>query len=376
MADNMLNETAIIEEEFAVLRLSYVYSYCAVAIAALIFFDYAATVPQEAILVWFKPVHKFSFPSILFLLNRYLLLFMGVSLILVTFWWNTSPVSGETPSMCLLGHLRRVQQLIPPVSSALRVYAFNERRWIPALLTALLGVVPACMDIYTEMAAVHYSVLYVGKYPECYSNESISLALEQRLISAGRICSVASELIVLVSTWYKTFFCFGGGLRTRIEIGPLAKLLLRDALTTIPCRSLFVLNILEVVISARFENTEIYASDISLFIIPIESIIMSHLLLSIRQTFEDSSAGLPLFANILGSSDIEGGSIKFASRLVGNMGEDLDFDSFDRFVDEDGINEMDSPVNGEADEDAVDTSRGSGSTLSSDHEFVEESVVP
>ncbi|KZT09383.1 uncharacterized protein LAESUDRAFT_723141 [Laetiporus sulphureus 93-53] len=90
MASNV-NETAIPKEELAaMLQLSYVYSYCAVAIAALIFFDYAATVPQEAILVWSKPTNKFSFPSILFLLNRYLLLVMGISLILITFWWDTS----------------------------------------------------------------------------------------------------------------------------------------------------------------------------------------------------------------------------------------------------------------------------------------------
>ncbi|KZT02082.1 uncharacterized protein LAESUDRAFT_662599, partial [Laetiporus sulphureus 93-53] len=153
---------------------------------AFIFFEYMVTFAEEVQVIWGA---RLTTVTVIFALNRYLLVVQGVSSTLSAVWWHTP--------------LRLIDKLLG--FSAFRTYAISGGQIAPALLVLLLGLVPAGANIVI--------VALICTIPA--------------VIIFARICPAVSDLIVVLVTWFKT-----SGLAIKVRKlrlkGSIATVLVRD----------------------------------------------------------------------------------------------------------------------------------------------------
>ncbi|RPD76901.1 hypothetical protein L226DRAFT_459825, partial [Lentinus tigrinus ALCF2SS1-7] len=131
----------------------------------LIVYEHLLTLEDERRVIWARP---WSIPTILFLLNRYLLLLFGLSLLLWGF------ITWETDSIIFL-----IADCTLVVFMALRTHTINNYRWFWTILLILLG----CVDIPPNIST-----------DRC--NTPVMIAVS--------IASFIGSVIVVVITWYRT----------------------------------------------------------------------------------------------------------------------------------------------------------------------------
>ncbi|KZT08754.1 uncharacterized protein LAESUDRAFT_723684 [Laetiporus sulphureus 93-53] len=96
--------------------------------------------------------------------------------------------------------------------------------------------------------------------------------------------------------------------------GSIATVLMRDG--TLYFMALLLLNILQIVIKIRYENSQNTADYVVLFLPPISSILISRFILNLRQVSVGSVDLNTISHSALNTPDIP-------SRLVGNFGADV-----------------------------------------------------
>ncbi|OSX57800.1 hypothetical protein POSPLADRAFT_1155697 [Postia placenta MAD-698-R-SB12] len=118
----------------------------------MIFHEHMMTLSDEIRLVW---SHKFSGATLVFLLNRYLVLSLGVAIVLQTGVWDTALVS----TLATFSHNILSQSYLllhreaAVVFSALRAYAIGGLVWFPAAVTLFLGLLPAIVAIVSTVSS-------------------------------------------------------------------------------------------------------------------------------------------------------------------------------------------------------------------------------
>ncbi|KZT08916.1 uncharacterized protein LAESUDRAFT_723208 [Laetiporus sulphureus 93-53] len=289
------------QEEADTLQLTYANNYCFLAVTAFIFFEYIVTFSEEVHVIWGA---RLTTVTIIFTLNRYLLIVQGLNFALNAVWWHTPLAVNLLVNVTIV-----LLEAVAASFSAFRTYAISGHQIVPALLVLLLGLGPAGVNVYTYTRLSYAFVGYAGSYPVCEFNDPESIAIQNKLVLIARICPAVSDLIVVLVTWFKTFRLAIAVRKSRIT-GSIATLLIRDG------EALLFLNILEIVIKVRYENSQNYANYVTLFLLPISSILVSRFILNLRQVSLGSMGLNTISHSTLNTPDIP-------SRLVGNIGAEL-----------------------------------------------------
>jgi len=138
----------------------------------------------------------------------------------------------------------------------------------------------------------------------------------------ARFCLMASDILILIVTWFKTFTIKRDAHRHGIRT-PLATLLLHDGTTYFMV--LLCLSILDII--GQIKNAFIYSSA---FILPLSSIMMTHFLLNLRQlnqaTNDDAIGSHPSFVRSSGIGHVVSRASLGFTPFVDNLGEFLDHD--------------------------------------------------
>ncbi|EMD33639.1 hypothetical protein CERSUDRAFT_98202 [Gelatoporia subvermispora B] len=203
-------------------------------------------------------------------------------------------------------------------------------------------MVPVGTNAFSHLAALWYVEEFVPNIGwECVGGASISQSLDFRFVAmllyiaplltiSTRVCTVASDLIVLVVTWSKTFTLKRESARHGIKT-PLSTLLLRDGTL---CFTIFTLDLpMSALLCFNVFNIAGWATnvftDVALFFVPLSSIIITHFLLNLRQVvYEPENAVGTHLSFVRAPQDPDAAdwagngsqpTLRFAS-FVGNMG--------------------------------------------------------
>ncbi|KAH9889273.1 hypothetical protein C8Q73DRAFT_654019 [Cubamyces lactineus] len=192
-------------------------NYCIIASSALLWFDFALTLPTEYRRIWKR---RFTGATIVYLLTRYIAVIERIFFVLEVLVWNsTDPVfrcGGITHTDDTLLFLN---YLAFSAFTCLRVYGVWGRDWKPLLIVLPLTLVKPICTIYE---ATRYIPVQAGPPFGCvyiYTIADTSVAT--------KATTIAADAILIVLTWIKTF----GIKRDSMQAGvraPLATLVLRD----------------------------------------------------------------------------------------------------------------------------------------------------
>ncbi|KZT02208.1 uncharacterized protein LAESUDRAFT_730378 [Laetiporus sulphureus 93-53] len=310
------------------LQDQYSSNYGSLAAAALIFYEYIVTFPQEVHVIWGA---RLTTVTVIFAINRYMLMVQGISSALYAVLWHT-PLSCNAVNLfnAVTGV---VLQAVTASFAAFRTYAISGHQVVPALLVLLLGLIQVggyYIFVYAQLSVPF--VAYIGSYPVCewkrngrISNAALNMSL------AAAICSAVADLIVVLVTWYKTFRLAVEMRKLRIK-GSIATMLMRDG--TLHFMALLLLNIFNIQYVFTGSQYSGYASN---FLLPISSILISRFILNLRQVSYGS-----VDLDTISHSTLD--TLDLPSRLVGNFGAELQdtslgFDIEDNMEDEQGITE-------------------------------------
>ncbi|OBZ67914.1 hypothetical protein A0H81_12146 [Grifola frondosa] len=215
-----------------------------------------------------------------------------------------------------------VAYIVVAVFSALRVYAIWNRDWRPFILVLLVGIVVPATNLY------HYARSSPAAFlpPLAGCGEAVNLTPEQllRYSSASVVlstvthsCAIATDALVLVLTWAKTFGIKRAAMSLHIK-ATLSTLLLRDG--TLYFAILLLLNVVDLVVL----QSDVIFNPLPIFIDVFTCILISRFMLNLREVFysddplHDHSASLvSRFSNV-----------NFASNVIGNLGAPLAYDGW------------------------------------------------
>ncbi|KZT01136.1 uncharacterized protein LAESUDRAFT_816054 [Laetiporus sulphureus 93-53] len=343
------------QEEADMLQELYASSYCFLAATALIFFEYIVTFSEEVRVIWGARFTTFRTES------RLVAYSTEVSSDGRTVTCSAQSIGCRScEAVNVLENVSIiVLEAVTASFSAFRTYAISGHQIVPALLVLLLGLAPVGDNIFANTGYSYSFVTYVGRYPVCNSNQRESVAIQKktdpplhRLVIFDRICAAVSDLIVVLVTWFKTAGLAMEVRKLRLR-GSIATVLMRDG--TLYFMALLLLNVLEIVITLHYVNSQASlpvqlhgcskvtfkqnpANYVTVFQLPISSILISRLILNLRQV-SLGSVGL----NTISLSAVDTPDIP--SRLVGNIGAELQHSSLvfenveDNMEDEQGMTE-------------------------------------
>ncbi|RPD60550.1 hypothetical protein L227DRAFT_575166 [Lentinus tigrinus ALCF2SS1-6] len=261
----------------------------------LIFFEHILTFGDEVEVFWKR---KFTGATVMFLLNRYLIL-VSYILELASVWIKSDYVKPMHLYRCMVDV--RITDVfyyalyIPwAVFAALRAYALSNRNWPLAILVFLLGLVPYGMDMGQFAVGL---TGYVDPVWGCVTAiPGFSQTLATQMTIAARTTHIACDAILIVVTWYS--------LRRRMR-----------GISRLPLTATIVLVVLN---SLRL----ILAMPLPVHCV-LTVILVSHFLLDLQRA-SDTSRGLG--ASSLSYSDAEAYSTSTVvfDRVVGSMGASLE----------------------------------------------------
>lgn len=291
---------------FSLVQSNRIDRYCVSATCTLIVYDHVRTLSRELDMCRRQ---KRNCVTILFHLNRWTLLTWALLNIVADFL----PL-GTLPRCIALNDIDIAAALLLftlwAAFSAIRTYAMSGGNRLLALFVCCLGLVPVATNAYNFFWATTYEIVVIPTVgTQCDAGKAITLAMNTKFEVGTRICAIASDLIVLVATWSKTY-----ALKRATALhgarAPLATLLLRDG--TLYFMALLCLNILN--IAGQSTNVFVYAAQ---FTVPLSSIIITHFFLNLHQISH------PTRGDADDSHFMQQSSLRFAT-FVGNMGEHLD----------------------------------------------------
>lgn len=270
----MSTEDFYIEASEETLQLNY----CALASVVLVFYEHSLTLADEIRLIW---ASKMTGPKVLFVAARYIL--WAICLVQI---WLIFPQSNRTK--------------------------YDHRSNI---------------NLYQYSTSVYAIVLNVGIKSMCDWGFMVSQNIGLMISIATGACTITIDLIVLIITWYRTYKLARHASRNHMKTS-LSSLLLRDGTL-----HFVLLTLVTVINMATWPSPGIVSQDITYFQATIPNIVICRFLLNLRQL--DGASGMSMAAqdHELSTTDYHGSngsnSVRFASRIVGNMGEYLhDDDTF------------------------------------------------
>ncbi|KZT09266.1 uncharacterized protein LAESUDRAFT_810883 [Laetiporus sulphureus 93-53] len=208
------------------------------------------------------------------------------------------------------------------VFSALRMYAISGRKLTLTLLVLLLGSAPLVINLYTNASLSYACVVSLNGPPVCSWRRSFSQNLHQRLFILAGACSVVSDLIVLVTTWLRTFNVVRevGRFRTSASLG---RLLLRDGSAYF--RVMTILGIMEVTIETLNTNAQTDWPYLGFLRLSLSSILISRFILGLRQIKSNARNNSSQIAPDVYGTNSHG------TRFIEETSADLHSDSFGGF---------------------------------------------
>ncbi|PIL30350.1 hypothetical protein GSI_07535 [Ganoderma sinense ZZ0214-1] len=285
-------------------------NYTGYATLALIVYEYLITVGAEVELFWRR---KITGASILFLTNRYLVLFYNLSL-LRDLWPFTLSLHRQSCGQWANG-TRAVEILCYVPWGALRVFALTNRNWFVALIVFLLSMAPVAVNF----ADFRWSTISIDPVWGCGQDVAESPAL-----STSRTSLIASDLVVIVVTWLATYkttrLARVAGHKSRMT---LSVLLLRDGM--IYFIVLLAMNVMHLAFSTSSVLINVgngNVSDIIQVIEPINAILVWRFMLNLQETRWRTEEDL---TTIVGSQQHT--STLFFDRVIGSIGDSLQLGS-------------------------------------------------
>ncbi|KAI0351958.1 hypothetical protein OH77DRAFT_1498209 [Trametes cingulata] len=203
-------------------------NYCIIASSALLWFDFALTLPEEYKRIWRR---KFTGATVVYLLTRYIAVIERIFFVLEVLVWNSSdqPYS-PFPSCGGITHtddvLLFLNYLAFTAFTTLRVYGVWGRDWKPLLIVLPLSLVRPILLMYEN---THYVPVQAGPPFGCVELSYVpdKLLSDVTVSIATRATTIAADGILIILTWIKTFGIKRDSIQTGLRT-PLATLLLRD----------------------------------------------------------------------------------------------------------------------------------------------------
>lgn len=246
-------------------------NYYFVAILALIVYEHILTSGDEIRLKW---GYRRLIVAICFYLNRLTLLALGITGLLLVLPWkhkmscNAAYGFYVSCQLCIIA--------ITAAVSAFRTYLAGNRSWCLAGVALAFGLVPVGTNLYRfSRVSVEFSVDHGIAY--CEGNFKLSTTEEDRIIIATRACAIACDATVILVTWsnmYSTVRVLSG--ETQLSGRGLSWLMLRDG--SLYFIALLLLNVIDMV--TYYLNHLI--GNLTAFILPLSSVLISRLLFNLR----------------------------------------------------------------------------------------------
>ncbi|OCH90647.1 hypothetical protein OBBRIDRAFT_793088 [Obba rivulosa] len=214
------------------------------------------------------------------------------------------------------GSMDVILMTIWAVFSAIRIYTITAGNWLLASVVFTLSIVPMATNTYGFFASYVFQIVqFPGDIAECTLGRTISPDVILDLTIVTRTCAITADVILLATTWVKTYSSWRSAKRNKISC-PLTTMLLKDG--TLYFFVLLSLN----VISIAGVSTNVFIDTAGSFATPLQAIIVSHFLINLRQVARGPQNG---------NSEDTGGatscpansSLRFIS-FIDNMGEHLD----------------------------------------------------
>jgi len=250
--------------------------YCDLAGTAILFYDILLTYDREMTCIWKR---KFSGVTVIFVCLRYITLVSQIA----TFANDVQP--GIILPCKITNYLYYSTALLARISCAafgsLRIWAIWGQHWPLLVVTLVLGLIPVVIDIYQVAIIVVYALALPAPFGGCGSDIALSSEIQTRLALAGRTFAIATDAVILIATWSKTW-ATRQGLRTmNVSIGgprvSLSELLMRDG--TIYFAALLCLNIMALILDT---TPQVVFNPTSLFIDSFTAILLCRLILNLR----------------------------------------------------------------------------------------------
>ncbi|KAI0327895.1 hypothetical protein GY45DRAFT_1256050 [Cubamyces sp. BRFM 1775] len=201
-------------------------NYCIIASSALLWFDFALTLPTEYRRIWKR---RFTGATIVYLFTRYIAVIERIFFVLEVLVWNSS--DSWIHSMFRCGGITHTDDTLLFLNylafsafTCLRVYGVWGRDWKPLLIVLPLTLVKPICSIYE---ATRYIPVQAGPPFGCVYIYTLADSVLSNVSVATKATTIAADGILIVLTWIKTF----GIKRDSMQAGvraPLATLVLRD----------------------------------------------------------------------------------------------------------------------------------------------------
>ncbi|KAI8971010.1 hypothetical protein BD414DRAFT_501370 [Trametes punicea] len=195
-------------------------NYCIIASSALLWFDFALTLPTEYRRIWKR---KFTGATLVYLFTRYVAVIERIFFVLEVLVWRSSDkrCGGITHTDDMLVF---INYLAFAAFTCLRIYAVWGRDWKPLLIVAPLTLVRPISGLIED---TRYTPVQGGPPFGCVYIYHIPDSIISTVSIASRATTIAAEVILIVLTWIKTFGINRDALHAGVRT-PLATLLLRD----------------------------------------------------------------------------------------------------------------------------------------------------
>ncbi|TBU28241.1 hypothetical protein BD311DRAFT_663740, partial [Dichomitus squalens] len=276
------------------------------ASTALLAYDYTLTFGNEVTLFW-TGGHR-SGATVLFILNRYITL-AAQSMNLVPIPSSVEVCHPTAFSGYVAASVLGALQYLPWAAfSALRSYALSpdSYRWIVSASVFALASVPIVINMWANL---HGLSLVSDPVLGITFSTPISASTNLKLEVVTRSSLIASDLVVLCVTWYRTYETARLSLRERgRERETFASIILLDGAKLILNRTLLILSVLQMTLT---------------------SILTSRFLINLQKAqrrLEDSSSG----SVSLGEVAFQQQMSRNTSRFIGSLGGQLSFHGDDR----------------------------------------------
>ncbi|OCH85292.1 hypothetical protein OBBRIDRAFT_740147, partial [Obba rivulosa] len=187
---------------------------------AIIFYEHTTTFSEEVRLIWGR---KLNCVTLLFYVTRWAAFALAISYLLSVFNWHTLPVLIMNSSCKAVQLLFDIFQLMIFISwaafSGLRIYALEGRNWHLAVIASLIG-----------LGSVGTNLVTFVRPASALNHTFVTVAI------ACRVCAIASDIIVLLVTWKRTYAMTRAAERVHYR-APLASLMLTNGMSSLICDS-------------------------------------------------------------------------------------------------------------------------------------------
>ncbi|KAJ3553605.1 hypothetical protein NM688_g3517 [Phlebia brevispora] len=285
-----------------------VFNYVVFSALTMISYEYLVTFRYEVEFIWRR---RWSTATWLFLTNR----------------------CRNSALLNVMDFLLELPVVVVAIFSTLRVFALLGHKYIPAAFTFLLGIAPLGLNLYQESKSTHYYVDDPVLVRYLSFSHMISRLCDLCSTSlASAVCTIAVDVIAIVTTWIKTHHHVREASAIGINVGVSSTLLRHGTLYFLV---LLASNIGQAIcMLPLYQNS--YAQQVTVFLLLLPNIVLSRFMINLRQ--EDSAE--PGDATHLSASyTLPFGQqsdfrISTLHNIVGNLGEMLADGEEDHYDDE------------------------------------------